>query len=490
MPHSGPLREWARNLLVTWQPGQSGLLYASHNRQTTREYHMKIDLYIRNGQIATEEATFRGGIAIRDGKITQVLHGNPDLEAVETIDVQGKAVLPGMVDPHVHFSEPRPDAYEGFLTGTSAAAAGGITTVIEMPLNASPPTIDGENLRRKQEIVRNTAIIDVGLWGGLVENNLAELSDLEAGGVLALKAFMSDSASDFARADDDIIFEGLRFSADKGLPVGVHCENEYITRHLKQQLQAEGRTDLAAWPESRPPFQELEAIDRALHLARASGGQLHIVHISQGEGIRKTAQAKLAGINVSNETCPQYLLLDHEGYLRIGATAKCAPVIRSREIVEDLWACVLAGQVDVIASDHSPCLTAQKAGAADNVWNIWGGISGVQTMLPGIITEGVHKRGLSLSALVKMMSSNPARIFGLYPQKGSLIPGADADLTIVDLDREWTLTAEQLFYQNKHSAFSGYEFKGYVTQTLVRGKTVFEDAQITVAPGCGKLISR
>ena len=451
---------------------------------------MNIDLYIRNGQVVTEETVFHGGVAVQDGKIVQLVHGNPDLMATETLDVQGKAILPGLVDPHVHFSEPRPDAYEGFLTGTSAAAAGGITTVIEMPLNASPPTIDGENLRRKQAVVRERSIIDVGLWGGLVENNLADLPDLEAGGVLALKAFMSDSASDFARADDDIIFEGLRFSAENNLPVGVHCENEYITRHLKQQLQAAGRTDLAAWPESRPPFQELEAIDRAIHLAKASGGQLHIVHISQGEGIRKTAQAKLEGVNLSNETCPQYLLLDHDDYLRIGATAKCAPVIRSREIVEDLWECVLAGMVDVIACDHSPCLIEQKAGSAENVWNIWGGISGVQTMLSGIITEGVHKRGLSLPLLVKMMSANPARIFNLYSQKGSLTPGTDADIAIVDLDHEWTLTTDQLFYQNKHSAFVGYSFKGKVVQTLVRGTLVYDDDKIIVEPGYGNLLTR
>ncbi len=451
---------------------------------------MNPDLYLRNGQIVTEETSFWGGITVQDGKIAQLIYGNPDIMAPDIVDVQGKAIFPGLIDPHVHFSEPRPDAYEGFLTGTMAAAAGGITTVIEMPLNASPPTIDSENLRRKQAVVKQNAIIDVGLWGGLVENNLVDLPDLTDGGVLAFKAFMSDSASDFARADDDIIYAGLRFAAEHDLPVGVHCENEYITRYLKESLQANGRYDLAAWPESRPPFQEIEAIDRAIHLAQAAGGQLHIVHVSQGEGIRKTVQARREGVRVTNETCPQYLLLDEDDYLRIGATAKCAPVIRPREIVEDLWTCVLAGQVDVIASDHSPCLLSQKAGVAHDVWQIWGGISGVQTMLPGLLTEGVHKRGLSLSALVRMMSANPARIFGLYPSKGSLLPGADADFTVIDLDQVWTLTAEQLFYQNKHSAFVDYTFQGAVIQTFVRGRCVFREGQIEAEPGYGKLLIR
>ncbi len=451
---------------------------------------MTADLYIRNGRIVTETSDFTGGIVIKDGKISQLVHGNPEIEAVETIDATGKVVMPGMVDPHVHFSEPRPDAYEGFETGTKAAAAGGITTVVEMPLNASPPTISGELLAKKQAVVQQKAVIDVGLWGGLVDNNLTELPDLEAGGVLALKAFMSDSASDFARSDDDIVFAGLQFAAEHGLPVGVHCENEYITRFLKEKLQAEGRKDMRAWPESRPPFQELEAIDRAIHLAKASGGHLHIVHISQAEGIRKTIAARQAGVNVTNETCPQYLLLDVEDYVRIGPTAKCAPAIRPRELVEELWGSVLAGEVDVIACDHSPCLPKDKAGAADDVWQIWGGISGVQTMLQGIITEGVHKRGLSLNLLVKMMSSNPARIFGMYPQKGSLEPGTDADIVIVDLDAEWTLTADQLLYLHKHSAFIGYEFKGAVSQTLVRGMPVWADGEIQVEPGYGNLVNR
>ena len=209
-------------------------------------------LYIRNGTVVTEQAAFHGGIVVEDGKIAQLVHGNPDLPAQEMLNVDHQLIMPGLVDPHVHFSEPRPDAYEGFLTGTSAAAAGGITSVVEMPLNASPPTINAHHLARKQAVVEANAVIDVGLWGGLVENNLADLPGLSAGGVLAFKAFMSDSASDFARSDDDIIYAGLRYAAEHDTVIGVHCESEYITRYLKQELQAAGRVDLAAWLESRP----------------------------------------------------------------------------------------------------------------------------------------------------------------------------------------------------------------------------------------------
>jgi allantoinase len=451
---------------------------------------MSFDTYVRNGRIITENGEFQGGIAIVHGKVDRLVTGNPDLPAREVIDVGGHLVLPGLIDCHVHFSEPRPDAYEGFLTGSLAAAAGGITTVIEMPLNASPPTVDGHHLGRKQAVVADKAIIDIGLWGGLVDDNLAHLSDLAAGGVFGLKAFMSDSASDFPRADDDIIYAGLQFAKEVGLPVGVHCENEYVTRFLKQQLRQSGRRDLAAWTESRPPFQELEAIDRAIHLARAVGGHLHIVHISQAKGIRRTNRAKHEGVRISNETCPQYLLLDQDDFLRIGPAAKCAPVLRSRETVEALWECVLADQVDVIASDHSPCTVSQKAGATGDVWKVWGGISGVQTALPAILTEGVHRRGLTPQQMVRMMSSNPARIFGLHPRKGSLLPGADADLTVVDLDREWTLTPDRLHYLHKHSAFLGYPFKGAVVQSMVRGRTVWQEGEQKVAAGYGQLLRR
>lgn len=448
---------------------------------------MQVDLYVKNGQVVTETAVFPGGVAIKHGRIAQLIHGDAELDAREVIDVGGNHILPGVVDPHVHLSEPGTD-YEGFETGSYAAAAGGITSLIEMPMNAMPPTVDKASLELKQAVVRQKTIMDIGLWGGLVDKNEANLADLAAGGVLALKAFMSDPGPGYDRVDDDVLYAGMQFAAAHGLPVGVHAENEYLTRHLRQTLAAAGRTDLAAWPESRPPFEELEAIQRAIALARATGVQLHIVHVSLGEGVKTAVSAKNSGVNLTVETCPQYLLLDHDDFLRIGPTAKCAPPIRSRAHVEALWECVLAGQVDVIASDHSPCLLTQKA--TSNVWDVWGGISGLQTMLPGLLTEGVIKRGLPLPALVRMMSANPARIFGLYPRKGAMLPGSDADLVVVDMDRPWTLTADQLFQRNKHSAFVGYGFKTAVVQTIRRGETIYANGQITARPGSGQLLSR
>jgi len=272
--------------------------------------------------------------------------------------------------------------------------------------------------------------------------------------------------------------------------VGTHAENEYVTSYLGKVLQRAGRNDRAAWYESRPPDSELEAIQRACYWAGVTNGNLHIVHITIPDGIRALNDAKKQGIKVTSETCPHYLVFDHDDYEEIGPAAKCAPPIRSRQIVEEMWELVLEGKIDTIASDHSPCLWADKVPGMNDIWKAWGGISGVQTMLPAILIEGVHNRGMPLRDIARMMAANPARIFGLYPQKGALKPGSDADLTVVDLESEWTLSSEDLFYKNKHSAYIGRSFKGRVTQTFVRGKSVFQDGAIQVEPGYGKALMR
>jgi allantoinase len=451
---------------------------------------MPADLYLRSGRVVNESEEFYGGVVVTGGRIEQLVAGNPMIQADQVIDCTGKLILPGLVDAHAHFSEPGRGHWEGFRTGTMAAAAGGITTVIEMPLNASPPTIHAKALQAKQAIVAQEAVVDVALWGGLVTNNLDKLDELHAGGVVGFKAFLSTSGSDFARIDDDLLYAGLLRARELGTVVGVHAENEWVTRHLTAELQASGRTDTDAWGLARPPATELEAIHRACYWAEVTGGQLHVVHVSLAEGVRTIAAAKVRGVAVTAESCPHYLLLNEDDFAWIGPTAKCAPPLRSRAEVEALWQCVLQGQVDLIASDHSPCLWEEKARGQENVWAAWGGISGIQTMLPAILTEGVHQRGLALSALVQMMAANPARRFGLYPQKGSLLPGADADLVVVNPQQAWTLTADQLLYKNPHSAFVGREFRGRVEQTFVRGAVVYDGDKIMAKPGYGRLLVR
>jgi allantoinase len=451
---------------------------------------MQADLYLKNGLVVTEDGTFQGGVVIADGKIVGLVAGDTAVSAQETIDVKGKAILPGIVDDHVHFNEPGREHWEGYHAGSMAAAAGGVTTFMEMPLNATPPSIDREKLIHKREAVKNQSVVDYAHWGGLVDNNLDKLEGLHEEGVIAFKGFMSESGVDFKRINDDVLYGGLVKSRELGNVVGVHAESEYVTRFLAAQIQAEGRIDRNAWAESRPPAAELEADKRAIYWAGVTGGTLHIVHTTIADGIHAAAQARQKGVKVTVETCPHYLFFDNDAFVRIGPAAKCAPPLREREEVEKLWECVLAGMVDTIASDHSPCPIADKEKGRDNIWQAWGGVTGIQAMLPAMLTEGVHKRGLSLSLLVKLMSANPARIFGLYPQKGALLPGSDADITVVDLDKTWTLTAGELFSRHKQSAYVGYTFQGQVVRTIVRGTTVYADGQIKVKPGFGNLLRR
>jgi len=451
---------------------------------------MSSDLYLKNAEVVTENEIFHGGVVIVGEKIAEVVRGDHDIEADTIVDLKGKYLLPGIIDGHVHLNEPGREVWEGYKTGSMAAAAGGVTTVLDMPLNSTPPTIHREELTKKRAVAKDQAVVDYGQWGGFVDNNLDNLEALNEDGVIGFKAFASNSGVDFERIDDDLIYAGLRKMVELGNMIGLHAENEFVTSYLAKEIQATGRIDRAGWYESRPPETELEAINRSCFWAKTTGGNLHIVHVSIPEGHRAITQAKKEGAHVTSETCPHFLFFDHQDFERIGPAAKCAPPLRSREMVDELWECVAEGLVDVIGSDHSPCTWDLKENGMDNIWKAWGGISGLQSTLPALLTEGVHKRGLSLTTLVRLLSGNPARLYGLDDQKGAIREGLDADLIVVDLEREWTLTEDQLFYKNKHSAYVGYPFKGQVVQTLVRGKTVYQDGKIVADPGYGKLLRR
>lgn len=442
-----------------------------------------VDLYVRNGRVVTSSESFAGGVLVAEGRILEVVRGNPDSAASEILDAGGQLILPGLVDSHVHFSEPGRGHWEGFATGSRAAAAGGITTVIEMPLNASPPTISAETLALKRQAARRS-IVDYGLWGGLVTDNRADLPDLHAGGVSAFKAFMCAGSFDFPRADDIVLEGGMVRVAEMGGLVAVHAEDEEITQRLTADLRAAGRRDRRAWGEARPIIAELSAIRSAIAMAERTGVRLHIVHISCAAGIDLVSSAKRRGVPVTAETCPHYLVFSENDLECLGPVAKCAPPLRETAEVEALWDRMLEGAVDVIASDHSPCLWEDKTAGDSDIFEAWGGISGLQSTLPALVMEGVKKRGLPLTDLVRMTSTNPARIFGLTGRKGDLSPGHDADIVLVDPARQTTLGPDALFYRNRHSAYVGSPMHGMVTRTLLRGLTIFADGQIMVdAPG-------
>lgn len=433
------------------------------------------DLVILNARIVGEDRDVTGGLAVKDGRIAALLGPGETPQAAETIDAAGRVLMPGLVDGHVHFSEPGRGHWEGFETGSQAAAAGGITTFVEMPLNAHPPTINADALRLKKAEAEKS-IVDYALWGGLVDDNLADLADLQAGGVAGFKAFMC-TATDFPRIDARLMRAGMTAIAGFGSFLAVHAEDEVMTGRLAAALRAAGRRDRAAWGEARPIAAELAAIDEAIGLAEETGARLHIVHVSSAAGIDRITAAKARGVAVTAETCPHYLFFDETDLERIGPLAKCAPPLRAAAEREALWERVLAGAVDVIASDHSPCLIEEKTPGDDDIFAAWGGISGLQSTLPVLLTEG-PERGLSLSDIVRMTASNPARLFGFHPKKGSLAIGADADLVLVDPEAEFTLREDDLFYRNRHSAYCGATFRGRVDMTLSRGAVVYRDGVV------------
>ena len=443
-----------------------------------------LDLVVRGGSVLTADGSSLVDVGIEGGAVVAVEH-ELDARADEEIDARGLHMLPGCVDAHVHFNEPGRADWEGFASGSSAAAAGGTTCVIDMPLNAHPPTIDADAFRLKAAAGEAGSLVDFALWGGLVPGNVERLQELAELGVVGFKAFMCSSGiEDFAAVDSVTLGEGMARAAELGLPVAVHAESAELTARLAERALAEGRRGWRDFARSRPVAAELEAISRALALAEEAGCSLHVVHVSSAAGARLVAEARARGVDVTCETCPHYLLLDEDDLDELGAVAKCAPPLRPREEVEALWDELRTGAVDLIASDHSPAPAALKTG--DDAFAVWGGISGCQSLLAATLTEG-NARGLELGALVPLLSSRPAERFGL-PQKGRVEPGFDADLCLIDLGAETELREADLHYRHRHSPYVGRRFRGRVVRTLVRGRTVWRDGEVTAGPGSGRFV--
>lgn len=443
------------------------------------------DLVVRNGTVVTPLDVTQADIAVSDGRIVVVA---PEVEGTcrEEIDALGLHVFPGVIDAHVHFNEPGRADWEGFASGTSALAAGGATTYFDMPLNSSPPTIGAESFEAKCGIAEAASLVDFGLWGGLVPGNIEQLDELAEKGVVGFKAFMSNSGiEDFPSVDDLTLYEGMRRAAGLRCIVAVHAENEAITGGLAQQAIALGRRGVRDYLNSRPVLAELEAIERAILFAAETGCPLHIVHVSSGKGVVLVARARLGGVDVSCETCPHYLALTEQDVEELGGIAKCSPPVRDQVEQDALWRHLAEGSLEMVASDHSPAPLSMKIGA--DFFKVWGGISGCQSLLQLLLTDGHIKRKLPLTAVARVTSEYVAHRFGLSPTKGRIEAGADADLALVDLEKSAVLQAKDLFYRHKHSPYIGRRLNGKVARTLVRGTTVFLEGKVVSRP-IGRLV--
>ncbi len=447
------------------------------------------DLVIRGGTVVLPTGQRPADIAVINGAISAI--GSEVKDGAETIHARGLVVLPGVVDPHVHFNEPGRESWEGWEAGTRGAARGGVTTVLEMPLNAHPPTTTAAAFDVKLAAASQKALVDFGLWGGLVPENLGELETLHQRGVIGFKAFMSHSGiDDFHRVPDGVLAIGLKTTARLGALVGVHAESHDMVERLGAELRVAGRRDRLAWCRSRPPAAEVEAIGRLLACMRGAGTgvRAHVVHVSCPEGLNAVDAARSQGVAITAETCPHYLAFTDEDFERIGPPLKCAPPIRDATTRDALWQELLAGRVDFIGSDHSPCPAADKQKGEHDIWQAWGGVAGIQATLPVLMTDGVHARGMSFERVAYLTAAAPAQAFGLYPRKGAIAVGADADFALVDPQQEWVLQEHELETRSRMSAYLSRTFRGKVLRTVVRGRTVFADGEIVGEPGSGRFV--
>ncbi len=426
-------------------------------------------------------------VLVAGGAIVRVAEPGEGV-AGDEIDARGLLVFPGVVDAHVHVNEPGRTEWEGWLAATRGAAAGGVTTIADMPLNSIPPTLDEVAFDAKDEAASRSAVVDYALWGGLVAPDIGALRALAECGVVGVKAFLCESGVDeFPRLRDAELVPALRAAAGAGLLVAVHCEDDAIVSAATATVA--GRRDRRAWLDSRPLAAECASIERLGAAARETGARVHVVHASHPDAIAAVLRARAAGADVTVETCPHYLAFDADDVDRLGPALKCAPPVRAGAR-DALWRDVAGGRVDYVASDHSPCEPALKARGDGDLLAAWGGVTGLQSTLPVMLTEGLHALAMSPAALAQLVSTRPAKRLGLWPRKGEIRPGADADLALVDADAEWTLAPAALEARSGLSPYVGRAFRGRVERTIVRGRTVYAAGRVTGAPGEGWFVQR
>lgn len=431
------------------------------------------DLIIKNGKVVLESGTVVTNIGVNNGKIICI--GENIGEGKQVIDATGCIVTPGMIDAHTHITETGSRDWEGYVTGTKAAAKGGVTTCIEMPLNQLPCTNTKERLNIKLHSSENKLLVDVASFGGLTPSSLGNIQELSDGGVVAYKAFLATCGdrsldADFENVDDYSLYAGMKEIEKTGKLLALHCENAAITDKLGELAEKNGPNTLANYVASRPVFTEVEAIRRAIYLAKQTNVKLHICHVSCPEGVDEVLRAQSEGIDVTCETCTHYLAFTTDELDSIGPAAKCSPPIRDKENQNRLWDKLFNGSIAFVGSDHSPCTPDLKDKPA---FSAWGGIASLQNSYDVLFDEAVQKRGMSYNKFVEITATNVAKRFKLT-EKGSITVGKDADFAIIKPNSSYTLKAEDLEYKHKISAFVGKTIGAQIVKTIVRGEVVYD----------------
>ena len=438
---------------------------------------------VRGERVVLPDGIRPASIHIENGRIARIESYAAPSHGVSDLDASSLVVFPGLVDTHVHINDPGRAHWEGFDHATRAAAASGVTTLVDMPLNSIPATTSVEGFEAKIIASTRRCCVDVGFWGGVIPGNADQLEPLATMGVLGFKCFLAPSGVDeFPHVADADLREALPVLARLRMPLLAHAE---LPARLVEPFPGSDVRDYRTWLESRPPASECEAIELLIALARASGAHVHIVHLAAANAVTILDAARAAGIAVTVETCPHYLTFAAEEIAN-GATAfKCAPPIRSSDHRERLWDALGSGTIDLIATDHSPAPPDLKRLVDGDFLRAWGGIASLELGLRAVWT-GASARDYSLSDVARWMAEAPARLAGLRGIKGTIAPGCDADLVVWDPDADDVVEASCLQHRHAVTPYAGMRLKGRILKTLLRGEIVFDEGQFV--PELGKPI--
>ncbi len=445
---------------------------------------MIVDSVLNNAKAYLKQDIVDCSIAVENGRIFKIGKETHMPKADEKIDLHNLLVLPGVIDSHVHLRDEEKAYKETFLTGTAAAAAGGVTTVLDMP-NNSPVTMSVQTLRNRMEIAKRSVLVNVGFYSEF-PTNLDETKEIVAEGAVGFKLFMAEQVGGLNIDNDEALKGAFKKTAELNVPVSVHAEDHRLLKKAKEKLKLAKRHDVTAFLKAHDERVEYEAVKRLLALNAQVDNRVHFCHLSTEKGLNAVAEAKKADQKVTCEVTPHHLLLTKDVYESLGAKAVTMPPLRSRENVEALWKGVTEDTVDSIGSDHAPHTLEEKD--ANSIWDVKVGVPGLETMLPLMLTM-VHTNRLSLDRAVQLLTEKPAEIFGLG-DRGCLEQGKNADLVVVDFNRRFKINASKFHSKAKFSPFNGWDVQGKPVKTFVNGQLTMDEQNIVAKPGSGSVVRR